>query len=109
MVIELNRALLDSIPRLKPVPFGPWDWPYPGPDDGPPRPPIPPVALAQATLGAAILAIHEMGPEGLMSRSALERLAEVGIAGIRSALDAQITATRAELKELDRTARLFEE
>ena len=108
MVIELNRALLDSIPRLKPVPFGPWDWPYPGPDDGPPRPPIPPVALAQAALGAAILAVHEMGPEGLMSRSAVERLTDVGLRGIRKAFDEQIDVTREALKQLERTAALLE-
>jgi hypothetical protein len=109
MIIELNRAVLDNIPRLKPVPFGPWDWPYPGPDDGPPRPPIGPVALAQAALGAAILAVHEMGPEGVLSKDAVERLAAVGAHGVRELLGNQIKATQLALKELERTAELFDE
>jgi hypothetical protein len=108
MVIELNRAILDSIPRLKPVPFGPWDWPYPGPDDGPPRPPVPPVELVQAALGAAILAVHEMGPQGLLSRSAIQHLTDVGLRGIREKLDSQIETTSLALKELERTAALFD-
>jgi hypothetical protein len=107
MVINLNRAVLDSIPRLKPVPFGPWDWPYPGPEDGPPRPPIPPTALAQAALGAAIVAVHELGPEGVLSDSAIERLADVALRGVRERLEAQINTTRVALEELERTAALF--
>ena len=108
LVIELNRAFLDNIPRLKPVPFGPWDWPYPGPDDGPPHPPIPPVALAQAALGAAIVAIHEMGPEAVMSKAAVERITGAGLSGLRHLLAAQISSSREALSELERTAELFE-
>jgi hypothetical protein len=107
LMIQLNRAVLDDIPRLKPVPFGPWDWPYPGPDDGP-RPPIPPVELAQAMLGAAILAVHEMGPEALLADGAVERLAAVGLRGARDAVANKVRATRLALQELERTAALFE-
>jgi len=108
MIIELNRAVLDSIPRLRPVPFGPWDWPYPGPDDGPPRPPVPPVELAQAALGAAILAVHELGPEGVLSDDAAGRLADVGLRGVRDHLAHQLDLAREAADHLARAIGLFE-
>ena len=108
LVIQLNRELLDSIPRLKPVPFGPWDWPQPGPDDGPPRPPIPPVELAQAALGAAILTVHRLGVDGLFADSAIERLTDVGLRSIRATIDEHISAAKVALDQLEQTAALFD-
>ena len=105
LMIQLNRAVLDDI-RLKPVPFGPWDWPYPGPDDGP-WPPIPPVEAAQAMLGGDPRRARD-GSEAPLADGAVERLTAVGLRGARDAVANKVRATRLALQELERTAALFE-
>jgi hypothetical protein len=107
-VVQLNQELLDSIRKLKPVPFGPWDIPDPAPDGDPPRPPIPPVAATQAALGAAILAVHELGREAL-SKEGAERVGHAAVHGVRQLLVDRAASLKRELEELDDVVARFEQ
>jgi len=72
-----------------------------------PRPPIPPVAAAQVALGAAILAIHEMGREAL-SNDGAERIGEAAIAGVRDLLTTRVSSLQNELDELNNVLARFD-
>jgi hypothetical protein len=100
-VVQLNQGLLDSIPKLKPIPFGPWDLPYPTPDGIAPRPPIPPLAAAQAALGSAIIAVHEMSRDDWLSADFGEHIADAAIRGVHHLLVDRVQDLRRELDELE--------
>ena len=100
-VVQLNQELLDSIPKLKPIPFGPWDLPDPAPDGIAPRPPIPPIAAAQAALGSAILAVHELSREEWLSPDSAERIAGAAIDGVHGLLVDRVHDLRRELADLE--------
>jgi hypothetical protein len=110
LVLQLAiDVVLQEIPRLRPIPWGPWDGPRPGPEDGAPRPPVPPTWFAQAALGGALLALARIESLDELAGEAGPRLfARAAAAAVTESLHQQLRRDRDEVENLERVTELFE-
>lgn len=102
LVIEISSVFWD-LPRLKPRRFGPWDWPYPAPDDGPGDPPLPFEWLAKVALGAGVQVMSEAGAR---QRPASMKAQDIAQAAMGRAAEALASLARSQQASADRLAEL---
>ncbi|MDQ1487090.1 MAG: hypothetical protein QOJ62_2783 [Actinomycetota bacterium] len=107
-------VVLAELPPLFRVPCDPWDVgtprrePQPGPDDGPPTPPIPPSWLVHAALGGSLLALAQVSSaEQLEGERGARLLAQAAVDSVRRSLRNELEAVQSDAQQLERAREIL--